>query len=208
MKKKFWLVPFMLIMMLVMAACNGDDDMGEEEAEADDVEEEGGQGGDLTIGLINEPVTMDPHGSNDIPSAQLRTQLFDTLVSQDIEMEIGEGLATEWEQVDDNTWRFELKEGVTFHNGSDFTAEDVKATLDRLLDPSVGASVAFMFEMVEEVEAAGDHEVLIHTEYPFAPLLSNLAHNTAGILSKEVIDEDYQNALDSADSDVSLEEYY
>ncbi|CAM4281065.1 ABC transporter substrate-binding protein [Lacicoccus alkaliphilus] len=208
MKKKFWLVPFMLIMMLVMAACNGDDDLGEEEVEADDVEEEGGQGGDLTIGLINEPVTMDPHGSNDIPSAQLRTQLFDTLVSQDTEMEIGEGLATAWEQVDDNTWRFELKEDVTFHNGSDFTAEDVKATLDRLLDPSVGASVAFMFEMVEEVEVAGDHEVLLHTEYPFAPLLSNLAHNTAGILSKEVIDEDYQNALDSADSDVSLEEYY
>lgn len=208
MNKKFWFIPLMLIMMLVIAACNDDSDV-DEEVEVDDGQaEDGGQGGDLTIGLINEPVTMDPHGSNDIPSAQLRTQLYDTLVSQDLNMEVGEGLATGWEQVDDNTWSFTLKEDVTFHNGSDFTGEDVKATFDRLLDPSVGASVAFMFEMVEEIEVVDDHEVYFHTEYPFAPLLSHLAHNTAGILSKEVIDEDYQNALDSAESDVALEEYY
>lgn len=208
MNKKFWFIPLMLIMMFVIAACTDDSDV-DEEAEADNGEaEDGGQGGDLTIGMTNEPVTMDPHTSNDIPSAQLRTQIYDTLVAQDLEMEIGEGLATEWEQIDDNTWSFTLKEDVTFHNGTEFTADDVKATIDRLLDPAVGSSVAFMFEMVEEVEVVDDHEVHFHTEYPFAPILSHLAHNTAGIMSKEVIDEDYQNALDSADSDVSLEDYY
>lgn len=65
-----------------------------------------------------------------------------------------------------------------------------------------------MFEMVEEIEVVDDHEVHFHTEYPFAPLLSHLAHNTAGIMSKEVIDEDYQNALDGADADISVEDYY
>ncbi len=207
MVKKFWLVSLMLVFMFVLAACTDDGNV-DEQAEGDNASEEGRQGGDLTIGMTNEPVTMDPHTSNDIPSAQLRTQIFDTLVAQDLDMEIGEGLATEWEQVDDNTWSFTLKEDVTFHNGSDFTAEDVKATIDRLIDPAVGSSVAFMFEMVEEIEVVDDHEVHFHTEYPFAPLLSHLAHNTAGIMSKEVIDEDYQNALDSADSDVSLEDYY
>lgn len=207
MDKKFWLVSLMLVFMFVLAACTDDGNV-DEQAEGDNASEEGGQGGDLSIGMTNEPVTMDPHTSNDIPSAQLRTQIFDTLVAQDLDMEIGEGLATEWEQVDDNTWSFTLKEDVTFHNGSEFTAEDVKATIDRLLDPAVGSSVAFMFEMVEEIEVVDDHEVHFHTEYPFAPLLSHLAHNTAGIMSKEVIDEDYRNALDSADSDVSLEDYY
>jgi len=207
MDKKFWLVPLMLVFMFVLAACTDDVNV-DEQAEGDSTSEDGGQGGDLTIGMSNEPVTMDPHTSNDIPSAQLRTQIYDTLVAQNLDMEIGEGLAKDWEQVDDNTWSFTLKEDVTFHNGSEFTAEDVKATIDRLLDPAVGSSVAFMFEMVEEIEVVDDHEVHFHTEYPFAPLLSHLAHNTAGIMSKEVIDEDYQNALDGADADISVEDYY
>src|SRR5690625_1354950 len=207
MDKKFWLVPLMLVFMFVLAACTDDVNV-DEQAEGDSTSEDGGQGGDLTIGMSNEPVTMDPHTSNDIPSAQLRTQIYDTLVAQNLDMEIGEGLAKDWEQVDDNTWSLTLKEDVTFHNGSEFTAEDVKATIDRLLDPAVGSSVAFMFEMVEEIEVVDDHEVHFHTEYPFAPLLSHLAHNTAGIMSKEVIDEDYQNALDGADADISVEDYY
>src|SRR5699024_12198581 len=105
-----------------------------------------------------------------------------TLVAQNLDMEIGEGLAKDWEQVDDNTWSFTLKEDVTFHNGSEFTAEDVKATIDRLLDPAVESSVSFMFEMVEEIEVVDDQEVHFHTEYRFAPLLRHLAHNTAVIM--------------------------
>lgn len=137
MDKKFWLVPLMLVFMFVLAACTDDVNV-DEQAEGDSTSEDGGQGGDLTIGMSNEPVTMDPHTSNDIPSAQLRTQIYDTLVAQNLDMEIGEGLAKDWEQVDDNTWSFTLKEDVTFHNGSEFTAEDVKATIDRLLDPLSG----------------------------------------------------------------------
>ncbi|MFC3900139.1 ABC transporter substrate-binding protein [Aliicoccus persicus] len=165
-------------------------------------------GVDLDIGLLNEPVSMDPHTANDIPSAQIRTQLYDTLVKQDFDMEIGEGLATDWEQVDDNTWSFTLREGVTFHDGSDFTAEDVEATLERILDPSSASSVRFMFEMITDIESVDEHTLEITTEYPFAPLLSNLSHNTAGILSKDTIDEDYQNALDEAGLDITLDEYY
>ncbi len=163
---------------------------------------------DIDIGLINEPVSMDPHTANDIPSAQIRTQLYDTLVKQDFDLEVVEGLATDWEQVDENTWRFNLREGVTFHDGSDFTAEDAKATLERILDPTAAAPVRFMFEMITDIEAVDDTTLEITTEYPFAPLLSNLSHNTAGILSSEVIDADYQNAIDEAGLDITLEEFY
>ena len=191
-------------MLLVLAACTDDSDV--DEAAEGDTEAESG-GGDLVIGMISEAVSLDPHVSNDIPSAQLRTQLYDTLVEQNVDMEFGEGLATSFEQ-DGDKWTLQLKEGVTFHNGSEFTAADVEATLDRVMDPSVGSSVAFMFEMINDIEIVNDHEIVFTTDYPFTPLPSHLAHNTAGILSKEVIDEDYQNALDEAESDVTLEEYY
>ncbi len=203
MQKKLWLL-MLFTMLLVLAACTDDSDV-DEEAEGDTSAESGG--GDLVIGMINEAVSLDPHVSNDIPSAQLRTQLYDTLVEQNVDMEFGEGLAKSFEQNEDK-WTLELKEGVTFHNGSEFTAADVEATLDRVMDPSVGSSVAFMFEMINDIEIVNDHEIVFTTDYPFTPLPSHLAHNTAGILSKEVIDEDYQNALDEAESDVTLEEYY
>lgn len=203
MQKKLWLL-MLFTMLLVLAACTDDSDV-DEAAEGDS--ETAAGGGDLVIGMINEAVSLDPHVSNDIPSAQLRTQIFDTLVEQNVDMEFEEGLATSFEQ-DDDQWTLQLKEDVTFHNGSDFTAEDVEATLDRVMDPSVGSSVAFMFEMINDIEIVNDHEIVFTTDYPFTPLPSHLAHNTAGILSKEVIDEDYQNALDEAGSDVTLEEYY
>src|SRR5699024_2960434 len=61
---------------------------------------------------------------------------------------------------------------------------------------------------IEEVEIVGDYEVNIHTEYPFAPLPSHLAHNTGGIISRSLIDEDYQFALDEAGLDMTADEYY
>lgn len=204
MQKKLWLL-MLFTMLLVLAACTDDSDV-DEETEGEDASVEG-QDRDLVIGMISEAVSMDPHVSNDIPSAQLRTQIYDTLIDQTVDLELTEGLATSFEQ-DEEKWTLNLKEDVIFHNGSEFTAADVEATLDRVMDPSVGSSVAFMFEMINDIEIVSDYEVVFTTDYPFTPLPSHLAHNTAGILSKEVIDEDYQNALDEAGSDVTLEEYY
>ena len=78
----------------------------------------------------------------------------------------------------------------------------------RFNDPAVASQVAFLYEMIEEVEVVGDYEVNLHTAYAFAPLPAHLSHNAGGIMSKDLIDRDYQAALDEAGSDVTLEEYY
>ncbi|HIV81590.1 MAG TPA: glutathione ABC transporter substrate-binding protein, partial [Candidatus Salinicoccus merdavium] len=124
------------------------------------------------------------------------------------DMDLESGLAEEWDSVEGDVWNFKLREGTTFHSGEEFTAEDVKATLERVSDEAVASEAAFLFEMIEEVEIVGDYEVNIHTEYPFAPLPSHLAHNTGGIISKSLIDEDYQFALDEAGLDMTADEYY
>lgn len=164
--------------------------------------------GDLVMAMMSDVVTLDPHDSNDASSGQVRFNIYERLVNTDVDMNLEPGLATEWEAIDETTWNFTLREGTTFHSGADFTAEDVKATFDRVSDPAVGSVVSFLYEMIEEVEVVDDYEVNLHLEYPFAPLISHLAHNTAGIMSKDLIDRDYQNAIDEAGLDITLDEYY
>lgn len=163
---------------------------------------------DLIIGVDKDVSSIDPHGSNDSASRQVRRNIFETLLFQDVNLDIKPMLATEFKQIDENTWNFKLRKNTTFHSGQDFTSEDVKASLLRGLDPTVAASSAFMYEMIKEIEIVNDHELNLHTKYPFAPLASNLAYNTASIMSETSIDKDYENAILKAGLDITLEEYY
>lgn len=166
------------------------------------------QGGDVTVSIASDAVSMDPHGSNDVPSNQMRRTLYEGLVSLNVDLEIEPLLATEWEAVDDTTWVFNLREGVQFHDGSDFNAEAVKANFDRVLDPAVASERAFLYEAVESVNVIDDYTVEIVTKYPYSPLLEHLSHDGGGMISKELIEEDYTNALEGAGVELSLEEYY
>ena len=203
MLRKLFLL-FAIALLSVTAACSND--------EAADISEdknaENANTGDVVVGFDQDLSTIDPHGTNDVNAIQIRRHLYQTLVAREIDMSHKAGLATEWEQTDNTTWNFKLAEGVTFHNGSEFTAEDVKASLERVLDPSVSAPTVFLFEMIEDIEVVNDYELNITTAYPFAPLPDNLAHTAGSIMSKESIDADYQNAIDQAELDMTAEDYY
>lgn len=205
--KNFYQLIFVMMLAMVLAACT-DDESVEEEASGtgESVGEEGG--GDLTVATPSDAVSLDPHGSNDDPSEQLRDVVYEGLLTQDENLEITEALAEEWEQVDDVTWEFRLREGVTFHDGSEFNAQVVEANIDRIQDPAVASPREFLLDMIEEVEIIDDHTIRLVTEYPFAPLLSNLTHGAGKMISKDLIDEDYENALAGAEEGVTLEDYY
>ncbi|WP_462421344.1 glutathione ABC transporter substrate-binding protein [Salinicoccus sp. Marseille-QA3877] len=207
--KKYILPLFAVLFVLSLAACADDSNVDEQTADGNnDGASEESDAGNLVIAMQDDVVSLDPHGSNDTASAQVRMNIYETLVNQSTDMELEPGLAEEWESVDEGVWNFKLREGTTFHSGEAFTAEDVKATLERVGDEAVASEAAFLFEMIEEVEVVGDYEINIHTEYPFAPLPSHLAHNTGGIISKSLIDKDYQFALDEAGLDMTADDYY
>ncbi|WP_026865948.1 ABC transporter substrate-binding protein [Jeotgalicoccus marinus] len=193
-----------ILVVILLGACTNDSEVDVEGEESSTSEKTG----DVVVGFDQDLSTIDPHGTNDVIGIQVRRHLFQTLVARNPDMSHKAGLASEWSQVDETTWNFKLVEDVTFHNGSAFTAEDVKASLERVVDPSVGAPTQFLFEMIEEIGIVNDHELNIITRYPFAPLPDNLAHTAGSIMSKESIDADYEQALEQAGSDVNLDEYY
>lgn len=70
-------------------------------------------------------LTYDPHAQNESPTNAANNQVYDTLVSRDTEMAREPALATSWENVEPTVWEFKLREGVKFHEGQDFSADDV-----------------------------------------------------------------------------------
>src|SRR5699024_660111 len=189
-KMKLFLLSFLLLVSVVITACASEPD---ESSETQD--DEGGEevlGGDLVIAILSDAVSLDPAGVNDVPSYDVQTNIFERLVRQDEDMELQPALATEWEAIDDVTWEFKLQEDVTFHDGSDFNAEVVKANVERVLDPDVAAPAASYLAMIEEVEVVDDHTIRFTTEFPFSALPSHFAHNVSGMVSKEQIEEDYE----------------
>ncbi|HLS25291.1 MAG TPA: ABC transporter substrate-binding protein [Beutenbergiaceae bacterium] len=187
---------------LGLAACGGGD--GETFGDAEqtgDVEEagEGGteaEAGQLVIAQSADVLTMDPHMHRNRTTQNVVHQVFESLVNMDTELNPVPELATEWDQEDDLTWRFTLREDVTFHNGDAFTADDVKFSIDRILDPEQASPRASMLEMIEDVEVVDDHTVLITTENPAPTLLSGLAVNeiVPADYVQEVGDEEFAEA--------------
>jgi len=148
----------------------------------------------ITVAQGADAVTLDPHRTNDLPSARIMRQIYDTLVVQQEDLQLVPGLAESWTQLDELTWEFRLRDGVTFHNGELLRASDVKFTLDRLRDPAFAATPAFLVTFIDDIVVVDDLTLTITTKTPFVPMLSHLAHTATSILNEQAVTaagEDY-----------------
>ena len=137
----------------------------------------------LTIGLASEPTAIDPHFHNLTPNNSLLSHLFDALVLQDENQNLIPGLAVSWRAIDDTTWEFKLRQGVKFHDGSPFTADDVIFTFERAPDVEGSPSSFGIYTKGKEVVKIDDHTIRIKTERPY-PLMPNDV-STILIISEE-----------------------
>lgn len=132
-----------------------------------------GKARELTVGLSSTVTSMDPHYHNLTPNNSLLRHVFDTLVRQDGNQTLIPGLARRWRALDDKTWEFTLREGVRWHDGSPFTADDVVFSLKRSADvPNSPASFAAFVRKITAVEVRNVHTLRIKTAVP-VPLLPN-----------------------------------
>ena len=94
----------------------------------------GTAGGDITIALGSEPTSLDPYLVDDGAERAVNDNIYETLLTRTPTGELQPGLATALPtQVDDLTWQFKLRDGVTFHDGSPFNADSVVASINRMV---------------------------------------------------------------------------
>ena len=137
----------------------------------------GAQDRSVTIVLPEGLDIVDPcHVSRSNIGRVLKQNVVETLTEIDPEDgSITPRLATEWEEVDDDTWRFKLREGVKFHDGGDFTAEAVKFNIERMLGDAIYCEdkAKFFAGTNLDVEVTGDHTIEV-TANPPQPILPTL----------------------------------
>ncbi len=149
----------------------------------------------LIVGQIAEPQSLDPHTVTATNDFRILVNIYDGLVRyKDGTLEVEPALAESWTISDDGkTYRFKLRQGIKFHDGSDFNAEAVKFNFDRMLKedhPFYNTGpfpLSFNFSSIEAVNAIDPTTVEFKLKEPFAPFLSNLAYPTGLIVSPEAV---------------------
>jgi peptide/nickel transport system substrate-binding protein len=139
---------------------------------------------ELRLGLAVEPDSIDPHFHNFGGNKNLMPNLFEALTAIDAQDKLIPSLAVSWQALDDHTWEFKLRDGVTFSDGTKFTSDDVAFTIDRAAHvPTTFADMSEYIKPIERVEVVDPLTVRFHTKTPF-PLAPEYL-SAIGIVSRK-----------------------
>ncbi len=130
----------------------------------------------LRIGYQHELVTLDPFGHDDAVTRAVLGAIYEPLVRIGPMLDVEPCLAERWETIDDLTWRFRLRQGVRFHDGSEVTATNVVDSLRHALEAADSAVATYLTAVQEVREVAGEPgTVEVRTRYPAPLLLARLS---------------------------------
>ena len=124
--------------------------------------------------------TMDPYSQNELLTNNFANLIHDVLVERDRDMKLAPRLATSWTVVNETTWRFTLRRGVKFHDGSPFTADDVVFSIERAATPP--SQLAVYARALGKATKIDDYTVELKQDKPNPLLLEHV--NTIYIMSK------------------------
>ena len=188
-----------------LAGCTGNssgDSSGEGSGDSAGDSSGGGDSGTATASTANAKVGgtlqwggavpvqgLDPHIDTSAASKRVLENIYEEVVRLQDDYSIEPHLATSFEQSDDNTLlTFELREGVTFHNGKEMTSADVLATYERVQNGDYLATG--FFDNVEELRAPDDYTFEIQLSQPFAPFLAKMATAELAVMPAENAEQD------------------
>ena len=149
-------------------------------------------GGELRVALESDVVTLDPPMFTDVYSNYVSSQIHETLFQVDHDMKIVPMLAEKLEQPNDTTYVITLLNGVKFHNGEELTAEDVKYTYARVMDPATKSpranNLTDAVESPDKIEVVDPSTVKITLKGPFAPFHERMTAGALQILNRKAVE--------------------
>lgn len=138
----------------------------------------------LTIGLGTDVTATDPHYHNLTPNNNVAAHIFDYLVERNEKSQPIPGLATEWKTIDPTTWEFKLRRGVKFHDGSDFTAADVVASIERVPKvPNSPSPFTAYTKQIQKIEVVDPYTIRFKTALPYPLMPSDMTQ--VAIISRQ-----------------------
>ena len=146
-------------------------------------------GDSLVTATISDPKTFNPLIAVDAASAEATGKIFDALLRLDPRTTLPEPmLAERWEHDEaGTTWTFHLRDGVSWHDGAPFTADDVAFTFDAIYDPGVPNSLKHVLTIGGDrirTEVVDPQTIRLHLAEPFAPLLNSIGFD---VLPKHIL---------------------
>ncbi|TDD83795.1 peptide ABC transporter [Actinomadura darangshiensis] len=130
--------------------------------------------GTIVIDTANYPSTLDPGKQYDTDTYSVYRNIFDQLLRRDPKTnKVVPWLATDWKQTEPTTWRFTMRRGVTFSDGSPLTAGDAAYSINRILDKDYGSQQYANFSVITKATAEGG-DLVVRTKVPSPTLLSYL----------------------------------
>jgi peptide/nickel transport system substrate-binding protein len=138
---------------------------------------------DLVVATDTPPKSMNPHAFSSDANLSYMSNFFDGLLQRKApDGKLGPALAVKWQRVDADTWKFELRKGVKFHNGNTFNAADVKFTFERMKDTKYSKLLNFA-NAIASIETPDDYTVIFKTKKP-VPWFAETMHQNF-IVDKE-----------------------
>ncbi|MBI4277717.1 MAG: hypothetical protein HY660_04620 [Armatimonadetes bacterium] len=157
----------------------------------------GVRGGTVRFAIHRDPIGFDPHVNYGATSSSLQGNVYDSLVQYDAGARIAPALAEAWTTPDPRTYVFKLREGVTFHDGSPFTAQDVQFSFQRVQDPKTSATRRRDLDRsLESVTVVDARTVRVRLKEPSATFLDMLAGREMYIVSRRWAERgDFRKAM-------------
>ena len=128
----------------------------------------------IVMALEADQNNMDPHMHFLRVGIIMNINMYDSLLHKNTKLEYEPSLAMAWQALDETTWEFKLRQGVKFHNGDTFSAEDVQFSFDRVLDPNTKSPQYGNIRGVKEVKIIDPYTVHLITDKPFPLLLERV----------------------------------
>jgi peptide/nickel transport system substrate-binding protein len=201
-KKLLLLTAFAMVFVLTACSSGSSENTNEESKTKNNENVSNGEpqyGGELTIVDLSDGQSLDPHVVTDAASMRYIENMYNTLLryKNGTYGELEGDLVNEYTISEDGKkYTFQLHEGVLFHNGDELTSEDVKYSIERIVENEVRGA---QFSAVQSIETPEDYKVVITLKEPVAPFLTFLANPVNAIVNKAIVEEN-DGSLDNVDA--------